>query len=66
MLRDTTGPLGEDDGLAPIFEHTARLGVKDLEHALELAQSNGVALPLADLAVTKLPAALGVTNPPTT
>lgn len=60
MLRDTTAPLAPDDGLHDIFVHTRDLGEKDLHHALDLGAELGVDLPLAQLASTRLAAALGV------
>ncbi len=65
MLRDRTGPLAHDDGLRPIFEHTATLGSKDVHHALALADAHGLALPLARIASSSLATALGVTVPTT-
>ncbi len=65
MLRDRTGLLAEDDGLRPIFEHTATLGRKDLHHALALADAQELDLPLARIAATSLAHALGVTVPTT-
>lgn len=64
MVRDSTGPLVDDDPLKPIFEHTRDLGEKDLALALELAAALGVELPLADLALRELAGALGVARPP--
>lgn len=60
MLRDTTAAIPPGDGLRPIFEHTRTLGEKDLRHALALGAGLGVELPLAELAVGQVAAALGV------
>lgn len=60
MLRGTTEPLGTDDPLRPIMEHTRSLGEKDLSLALELAASLGVDVPLATVAADALAAGLGV------
>ncbi len=62
MLRDTAAPLAEDDGLRPIFGHTAVLGAKDLALAAALAEEVGVDAPIAALAARLLPPALGVTD----
>lgn len=63
MLRDTAAPLGDDDGLLPIFTHTATLGAKDLALAGRLAEELGVDAPLAALAARLLPPALGLADP---
>ena len=39
----SAGPMADDDGLRPIFEHTATLGGKDLHLATELADAHGIA-----------------------
>lgn len=63
MLRRTTGPLDETDGLHPIFTHTRGLGEKDLQLALALGRELGVELPFAHLALDRLGDALGVPHP---
>jgi len=60
MVRQDTGPLAPDDPLRPIFEHTLALGRKDLSLVLELAQAIGVALPLSEVALERLPDYLGL------
>ncbi len=45
MLRPTSEPMAPDDGLRPIFEHTATLGTKDLHLAVELAAQLGLDAP---------------------
>jgi len=60
MVRDTTAPMADDDGLKPIFEHTRHLGEKDLALALELAESYGLDLPLAAQALHDLGPSLGL------
>ena len=60
MLRDSAAVMSADDGLRPIFEHTARLGEKDVALALELADELGVELPVARAAQGKLRQALGL------
>jgi 3-hydroxyisobutyrate dehydrogenase-like beta-hydroxyacid dehydrogenase len=60
MIRRTTEPLADDDGLRPIFEHTRTLGEKDLALALALGESLDLDLPFARLALDHLAAGLGV------
>jgi len=60
MVRATTAPMADDDGLKPIFEHTRRLGEKDLALALELADQYGVDLPLARQAMEDFGTSLGL------
>ncbi|HUR13357.1 MAG TPA: NAD(P)-dependent oxidoreductase [Mycobacteriales bacterium] len=60
MIRRTTGPFADDDGLRTVFEHTRTLGEKDLALALALGASRDVELPFARLALDHLAAALGV------
>lgn len=60
MVRATTTPIPEGDGLLPIFTHTRDLGEKDLGHAIRLAAELGVATPLADTALDLVADALGV------
>jgi len=60
MIRPTAAALAADDPLRAVFAHTAGLGEKDLDLALELAASLGVDLPLAALARDRLAGALGV------
>jgi 3-hydroxyisobutyrate dehydrogenase-like beta-hydroxyacid dehydrogenase len=60
MVRASTEPLGPDDGLRPIFEHTRELAEKDLTLALAMGEQLGVDLPFAALALQTLAAGLGV------
>lgn len=60
MLRPTSEPMAPDDGLRPIFEHTATLGTKDLHLAVELAAQLGLDAPFAALAERSLRVALGL------
>ncbi len=60
MVRDTTAPMADDDGLREIFEHTRTLGEKDLTLALELADELGVDLPLAQQALQDFGPSLGL------
>jgi len=60
MWRNTTAPVATDDNWYPILEHVRRLGEKDLGFALELADRLGVETPLADLALRRLAAGLGL------
>lgn len=63
IVRTETGPLADDDGLRPIFEHSRELGEKDLDLALALAGDLGLDLPVAALARQHLAQALGVPHP---
>jgi 3-hydroxyisobutyrate dehydrogenase len=65
MLRSTAGVMGADDGLRPIFGHTAELGAKDLQLASEMARQLGVDAPFAELAASLLESALGLCAAPT-
>ncbi len=60
MFRDTTAPMAPDDSLRPMLEHTRGLGEKDLTLALALGETLSVDLPLAQLALRRLAAGLGV------
>lgn len=60
MLRSTADEMAAEDGLRPIFEHSAALGAKDLELAQDLAERLGVEVPFAALASEWLARALGV------
>lgn len=60
MIRRGTDPLADDDPLRQIFVHTRELGEKDLTLALAEAERLGLDLPLAQLALGRLGAALGV------
>jgi 3-hydroxyisobutyrate dehydrogenase len=62
MWRDTTAPVAADDNWYPILDHVRQLGEKDLRFALELADRLGVETPLADLALHRLAAGLGLTE----
>jgi 3-hydroxyisobutyrate dehydrogenase len=67
MLRPNAGEMAADDGLRAIFGHTATLGGKDLELAVQMADELGVDAPFAVMAAQTLPAALGLVpyEPPT-
>lgn len=60
MIRDNLDDLEPGHWLYDIFVHARGLGEKDLSLALGLADSLGVELPLAELAVSALAARLGV------
>ena len=60
MLRDSAGPMDPDDGLYEIFDHVRRLGEKDLDLALSVADQLGVDMPLTALARQNLGEGLGV------
>ncbi len=64
MLRPSAGVMADDDGLRPIFEHTATLGSKDLELAIELAAEHDLDAPFAELAAQRLRVALGLDPAP--
>ncbi|OSC39002.1 NAD(P)-dependent oxidoreductase [Mycobacterium decipiens] len=65
MFRNTTAPMQPDDPLRPRLEHTRGLGEKDLSLALALGEAASVDLPLAQLALRRLAAGLGVPHPDT-
>lgn len=60
MLRPDASVMADDDGLRPIFAHTAALGAKDLDLAAALGDELGVPTPVAELARTLLAPALGL------
>jgi 3-hydroxyisobutyrate dehydrogenase-like beta-hydroxyacid dehydrogenase len=60
MLRDNVNQLEPADPWYPILTHVRDLGEKDLQLALDLGASRGVDLPLAELALDRLAAGLGV------
>lgn len=64
MLRPSAGVMAHDDGLRPIFEHTAMLGGKDLDLAVEMGDELGVDTPFARLAARYLRSGLGLDAPP--
>jgi 3-hydroxyisobutyrate dehydrogenase-like beta-hydroxyacid dehydrogenase len=64
MLRPTAGVMDDDDGLRPIFEHTATLGAKDLHLAVHLAAEHGLDAPFAELGERWLRVALGLDERP--
>lgn len=65
MHRGTTAPLDPDDFWFGIFDHVRVLGEKDLRFAIELADTLGVDVPLAELAVERLATGLGLPRTPT-
>lgn len=60
MVRDTTAPMTEDDGLRPYFEHARELAEKDLALALALGRRLDVGLPFATLTLSTVAEGLGV------
>lgn len=60
MHRDTTAPIPEGDFWRGVFEHVVALGEKDLTFAIELADQQGVDVPLARLARERLGKGLGL------
>jgi 3-hydroxyisobutyrate dehydrogenase len=60
MVRRSTAPLPEDDGLRSIFEHTRALGEKDLSLAVAMGEELGVDTPVARQALQHIADAVGV------
>ncbi|WP_243060050.1 NAD(P)-dependent oxidoreductase [Nocardioides sp. SR21] len=60
MLRDTAGPIQEGDFWMGVYEHVWALGKKDLTFAIELADQQGVDVPLARLSLERLREGLGL------
>lgn len=60
MLRPAADEMDPDDGLRPIFSHTAALGAKDLDLAAAMGRELDVDTPFAELARRTLAAALGL------
>ncbi len=60
MYRDATEPLAPDDFWYGVFDHVRALGEKDLSFAIELADTLGVDVPLAQLALERLGKGLGL------
>jgi 3-hydroxyisobutyrate dehydrogenase-like beta-hydroxyacid dehydrogenase len=60
MVREDMKTLPPDHWLYDAFTHTRGLGEKDLSLALALGESKGVDLPLAEVALQRLAAGLGV------
>ena len=60
MVREDMKTLQPDHWLYDAFTHTRGLGEKDLSLALALGESNGVDLPLAEVALKNLAPGLGV------
>jgi 3-hydroxyisobutyrate dehydrogenase-like beta-hydroxyacid dehydrogenase len=60
LYRDRAGVVDTDDPWYPILRHVLALGEKDLSFAAELAHRLSVDAPLAQLALERLAASLGV------
>ncbi len=60
MHRGTTAQLDRDDFWFDVFDHVRGLGEKDLRFAIQLADTLGVEVPLAELAVERLGPGLGL------
>lgn len=60
MLRDTASPIQEGDFWMGVYEHVWALGKKDLTFAIELADQQGVDVPLARLSLERLREGLGL------
>ena len=58
--RETTAPLAADDFWRTVFEPMHGLAEKDLGFAIELAEGQGVEVPLARLALERLGPGLGI------
>jgi 3-hydroxyisobutyrate dehydrogenase-like beta-hydroxyacid dehydrogenase len=63
FLREHAVPYADDDFLRGPMEHARVLGEKDLQLAIELAESLGVVAPLSELALERLGVELGVPDP---
>ncbi len=59
MVRATTAPFADDDGMRPMFEHGLILGEKDLDLALGMGEAAGLDLPVTAAARARLAAAMG-------
>lgn len=62
MLRESTAALDPDDFWHGVFTNVTSLGVKDLGFAIELAETLGVDVPLARLAIDRLGPGLGLAH----
>lgn len=60
MYRATTGPIPTGDFWETAFGHARDLGEKDLKYAIEMAGRLGVEVPLAEIALERLGAGLGL------
>jgi len=60
MHRETAAQLDRDDFWFDVFDHVRGLGEKDLGFAIELADTLGVDVPLAELAIGRLGPGLGL------
>jgi 3-hydroxyisobutyrate dehydrogenase-like beta-hydroxyacid dehydrogenase len=60
MLRNTAGPIEEGDFWMGVYEHVWELGKKDLTFAIDLADQQGVDVPLARLSLERLREGLGL------
>ncbi|MBZ5739184.1 NAD(P)-dependent oxidoreductase [Nocardioides mangrovi] len=60
MHRATTAPIEEGDFWMGVMEHVVALGEKDLRFAIELADEQGVDVPLARLSLERLGKGLGL------
>lgn len=60
MHRSTTTPIEEGDFWMGVMEHVVALGEKDLSFAIDLAEEQGVDVPLARLSLERLRKGLGL------
>ena len=63
MIRDSAGEMAPEDGLRPIFGHTATLGTKDLALAIQMGEELNCEVPFAELGLESLRSALGLEAP---
>ena len=63
MIRPTTAPFADDDGLRPYFEHARELAVKDLSLAIAMGEELGVDTPVGRYALDHIGTAIGVPHP---
>ena len=60
MVRPTAAEMDAEDGMRPLFAHSATLGGKDLELAIRMGEELGVDTFFAQAATQALPSALGL------
>lgn len=60
MVRPSTAPFADDDGLKPYFEHARALAEKDLSLALAMGEELGVETPVGRYAFDNIGTAIGV------
>ena len=60
MIRQSTAPFADGDGLKPYFEHARDLAVKDLSLAVAMGEQLGVETPVGRYALDHIGTAIGV------